>query len=68
MKYYGHLVRTEYDANADTLQQVLTEAGWSMGEAVAVAVEPTERDLRLVVALDTDEIAGDDSPDGAEAA
>jgi len=66
MKYYGHLVRTEYDANADTLEQVLTEAGWSLGEAVAVAVEPTERDLRLVVGLGTAEIAGDDSPDGAD--
>lgn len=61
MKYYGHLVRTEYDANADVLQRVLTVAGWSLGEAVSVAVEPTERDLRLVVALSTDEIAGDDS-------
>jgi integrase len=68
MKYYGHLVRTEYDANADTLQRVLTKTGWSLGEAVAVAVEPTERDLQLVISLDTDQIAGDDSPDGAEAA
>lgn len=68
MKHYGHLVRTEYDANADTLQQVLTDAGWSLGEAVAVAVEPTERDLRLVVGLDTREIDGDDSPDDVEAA
>lgn len=68
MKYYGHLVRTEYDANADTLQQVLTDAGWSLGEAVAVAVEPTERDLRLVVSLDTDEIAGDESSGETHAA
>lgn len=59
MKYYGHLVRTEYDANADTLEQVLTDAGWGLGEAVAVAVEPTAVDLRLV-ALDTDDIAGDE--------
>lgn len=68
MKHYGHLVRTEYDANADTLEQVLTDAGWSLGEAVAVAVEPTERDLRLVVSLDTHQIAGDESSSETEAA
>jgi integrase len=68
MKHYGHLVRTEYDANADTLQQVLTEAGWSLGEVVAVAVEPTERDLRLVVSLDTHQIAGDESSSESGAA
>ena len=68
MKHYGHLVRTEYDANADTLEQVLTDAGWSLGEAVAVDVQPTERDLRLVVSLDTHEIAGDESSGETEAA
>ena len=67
MKYYGHLVRTEYDTNADTLQDVLTDAGWSLGEAVAVAVEPSATDLRLV-ALDTREIDGDDSLTETEAA
>jgi integrase len=65
MKYYGHLVRTEYDANADTLQRVLTESGWSLGEAVAVAIEPTERDLQLVRELQTHQIAGDEEESAA---
>lgn len=65
MKYYGHLVRTEYDANADTLQRVLTESGWSLGEAVPVSIEPTERDLQLVRELQTHEIAGDEEESAA---
>ena len=58
-KYYGHLVRTEYDANADTLQEALDLAGWDLPAHVAVEVVPTAADAGLIE-LSTVEVMGDE--------
>lgn len=58
-KYYGHLVRNEYDANADTLQEALDLAGWDLPSHVAVEVAPTIADAGLIK-LATVEVMGDE--------
>ena len=58
-KYYGHLVRNEYDANADTLQEALNLAGWDLPSHVAVEVAPTAADAGLFE-LSTIEVIGDE--------
>lgn len=59
LKYYGHLVRTEYDANADTLEQALDLAGWDLPAHVSVEVVDTAVDAALVE-LPTSEVIGDE--------
>jgi integrase len=66
-KYYGHLVRTEYDANADTLEESLREAGWELPAHVAVDVENTPADAALIE-LDVCDVIGDDDGELPEAA
>ena len=58
-KYYGHLVRSEYDANADALQQSLLAAGWDLPVHVAAQVRPDLVD-RALVELRTSEVIGDE--------
>jgi hypothetical protein len=58
-KYYGHLVRTEFDANADALQAALDLAGWDLPLHVAVEVAPTSVDADLIE-LSTIEVMGDE--------
>ena len=67
MKYYGHLVRAEYDANADSLEATLAAHGWDLPSRVDVEVQPTAADADLVV-LDLAEVIGDEAEAAAVAA
>jgi integrase len=58
-KYYGHLVRTEYDANADALQGFLSQTGWDLADRVPIEVAPTPVDDALTV-IETTEVMGDE--------
>jgi len=66
-KYYGHLVRSEFDANADALQESLQQAGWDLSTHVPVDVEATPADADLAE-LDLREIIGDEEEGLADAA
>lgn len=58
-KYYGHLVRGEYDANADALQDVLVQAGWELTTHSDVTVQISKCDM-LLEEIETSEILGDE--------
>lgn len=59
-KYYGHLVRTEYDTNADVLQQALDDAGWDLPAHVSVEVMASAADAGLIE-LATSDVIGDEA-------
>ena len=66
-KYYGHLVRAEYDANADTLESSLRQNGWDLSDHLAVEVAETPADADLIE-VDVRDVIGEEEDDLMEAA